>query len=79
MGSAGIARAAHALGDPRATASCALLYLDGETTVSGVGETRGELVIEPRGAGGFGWDPVFVPEGRRETYADLLALEEPEA
>ena len=71
VGAAGIARTAHALGDPRATASCALVYRDGETTLTGVGETRGELVLEPHGAGGFGWDPVFVPEGRRETYAEL--------
>jgi XTP/dITP diphosphohydrolase len=71
VGAEGIARTAHGLGDPRATARCALLYLDGETEVVAEGETRGELVLEPRGAGGFGWDPVFVPEGRRETYAEL--------
>jgi len=71
VGSAGIARAAHALGDPRATAACALIYRAGETTLVAEGETRGALVLEPRGEGGFGWDPVFVPEGCRETYAEL--------
>ncbi len=71
IGSGGIARAAHALGDPRATACCALIYVDGETALTGEGDTRGELVLEPRGGGGFGWDPVFVPEGRQETYAEL--------
>ncbi len=71
VGPGGIARAAHALGDPRATACCALIYFDGEAAVTGEGETRGELVLEPRGERGFGWDPVFVPEGRQETYAEL--------
>lgn len=71
VGPEGIARTAHALGDPRATARCALIYLDGETEQVAEGETRGELVLEPRGEGGFGWDPIFVPEGRRETYAEL--------
>ncbi len=71
VGAAGIARAAHALGDPRATATCALLYRDGNTALIAEGVTRGELVLDPRGDRGFGWDPVFVPEGRRETYAEL--------
>ncbi len=71
VGSAGIARAAHAMGDPRATADCALIYLDGESELVGRGETCGELVLEPQGARGFGWDPIFVPEGRQQTYAEL--------
>ena len=71
VGATGIARVADALGDRRATARCALLYRDGERTLLADGETRGELVLEPRGGGGFGWDPVFVPLGRRETYAEL--------
>ncbi len=71
VGPGGIARTVHALGDPRATARCALIYMDGETERIAEGETRGELVLEPRGEGGFGWDPIFVPEGRSETYAEL--------
>lgn len=71
MGPIGIARTVHALGDPRATACCALLYRDAGETLLARGETRGEFVVEPRGDGGFGWDPVFVPEGRLETCAEL--------
>ena len=73
VGPDGIARTAVALGDPGAVARCALIYLDGETELIAEGETRGELVLEPRGQGGFGWDPIFVPEGREETYAELGA------
>lgn len=71
VGAAGIARTAHALGDPRATARCALLYRDGEQTIIAEGRTPGRLVAEPRGAGGFGWDPIFLPEGQQKTYAEL--------
>ncbi len=71
MGPGGIARAVHALGDPGAAACCALIYVDGDVTFTGCGETHGRLVLEPRGEDGFGWDPVFVPEGRSETYAEL--------
>lgn len=71
MGAEGIARAVDALGDRRATAHCALLYRDGETEVVADGKTSGHLVQEPRGAEGFGWDPVFVPEEHEKTYAEL--------
>lgn len=71
MGAEGIARAVHALGDPRATAHCALLYRDAETELVADGKTSGRLVPEPRGSEGFGWDPVFVPEEHDLTYAEL--------
>ncbi|NLG55506.1 MAG: RdgB/HAM1 family non-canonical purine NTP pyrophosphatase [Rhodococcus sp.] len=35
------------------------------------GEWRGEIVREPRGNGGFGYDPVFQPEGEVRTSAQL--------
>ncbi|MDX1503656.1 MAG: dephospho-CoA kinase [Thermoanaerobaculia bacterium] len=71
IGPGGIARLADRLGDRRATARCALLYRDAERTVVAEGRTRGTLTPEPRGDGGFGWDPVFVPEGSELTYAEL--------
>jgi XTP/dITP diphosphohydrolase len=35
------------------------------------GEVRGEIAPEPRGESGFGWDPIFVPEGSEFTYAQM--------
>jgi non-canonical purine NTP pyrophosphatase (RdgB/HAM1 family) len=43
----------------------------GESTRVFLGEVGGRLASEPRGSGGFGWDPIFVPEGYSETYAEL--------
>ena len=74
IGPAGIARTALALGDARVTARCALLWSDGEREVIGEGTTEGTLV-EPRGAGGFGWDPAFLPGGERCTYGELPAAD----
>ncbi len=71
IGPEGIARTVHALGDPKAIAQCALLYRADDVILIGEAEARGELVVEPRGAGGFGWDPVFVPEGHQQTCAEL--------
>jgi XTP/dITP diphosphohydrolase len=39
------------------------------------GEMRGRLVREPRGDGGFGYDPIFVAEGHDVTSAQLPAHE----
>jgi XTP/dITP diphosphohydrolase len=39
------------------------------------GEMRGRLIRQPRGAGGFGYDPLFVPEGETRTSAELSAAE----
>jgi len=38
-------------------------------TVEGVCE--GAIVRSERGAGGFGYDPLFVPESERETFAEM--------
>lgn len=35
------------------------------------GEVHGFLLREPRGKGGFGYDPLFVPEGYAQTFAEL--------
>jgi XTP/dITP diphosphohydrolase len=48
----------------------ALVLPDGrEATVEG--EMTGRLVREPRGANGFGYDPIFVPDGEARTSAEL--------
>ncbi|WP_119069450.1 RdgB/HAM1 family non-canonical purine NTP pyrophosphatase [Rubrobacter indicoceani] len=35
------------------------------------GEVEGEIADAPRGAAGFGYDPVFVPNGHRRTYSEM--------
>lgn len=37
----------------------------------GTGILEGRIAHEPRGSGGFGFDPVFVPEGEERTVAEL--------
>ncbi len=71
VGADGIARTAVTLDDPTATARCALLWTDGAATVIAEGVTAGRLVLPPRGDGGFGWDPVFEPQGHSLTYAEM--------
>ncbi len=37
------------------------------------GTCNGRLAEEPRGSGGFGYDPLFIPDGYEETFGELPA------
>lgn len=55
---------------------CVLAYLSlsepgAPFTVSGAVE--GTLADSPRGAGGFGYDPIFIPAGHAQTFGELPA------
>ena len=49
------------------------LKLPGKPTVTFYGEVAGVIASEPRGRGGFGYDPVFWLPGYRATMAELPA------
>ena len=53
--------------------ACALVSAAGETVVRG--EWSGGIAREPRGDGGFGYDPVFVPVGSQRSAAELTPAE----
>jgi XTP/dITP diphosphohydrolase len=56
---------------------CAIAYVDGDRERVFEGRCTGTLAAEPRGSGGFGYDPAFVPDdvpdGR--TMAELAPAE----
>jgi XTP/dITP diphosphohydrolase len=43
--------------------------------IIGSGSWQGRIAQVPRGAGGFGYDPIFIPEGHERTAAELSASE----
>jgi XTP/dITP diphosphohydrolase len=61
--------------DRRARFVCVIaLAAPGDETVrTFAGECRGHIAHAPRGEGGFGYDPVFVPEGHTRTFGELTA------
>ena len=48
----------------------AIAWPDGEHAIY-EGRVNGSLTWPPRGILGFGYDPVFVPEGRNQTFAEI--------
>lgn len=53
------------------------LILDGKEYLF-KGTCKGNIALAQRGAGGFGYDPVFIPEGSNRTFAEM-SLEEKNA
>ncbi len=62
--------------DTRAWFVCVLClaWPDGETATF-LGRAEGEFTWPPRGAGGFGYDPVFTPAGGVLTYGEMAPKE----
>ena len=51
-----------------------MVYPDGNI-ITARGECRGKIITEPAGDNGFGYDPLFVPDGYDRTFAQLTAEE----
>ena len=52
------------------TSALAVAWPDGPCVVV-EGVVHGELIFPPRGDRGFGYDPIFIPEGQTLTYGEL--------
>lgn len=52
-----------------------IALIEGETEHRFEGIVEGEIIREPKGENGFGYDPIFVPTGYCETFAEMNADE----
>ncbi len=60
--------------DRRAAFRCALALVSPEGDLRVIeGSCPGRLLTEPRGHQGFGYDPLFVPDGFTQTFAEIEA------
>jgi XTP/dITP diphosphohydrolase len=72
VGNEGLLRMLPEGGDRSARAVCVVALAEADGTVRTFrGEVPGALAQRPRGAGGFGYDPVFVPGWSSMTYAEM--------
>lgn len=75
VGQEGLARMLDPFADRRARAVSALALAEPgqepDAVLVAIGQVEGTLASEPRGAHGFGWDVLFVPEGDERTFAEM--------
>ncbi|MFZ1080970.1 MAG: RdgB/HAM1 family non-canonical purine NTP pyrophosphatase [Candidatus Kryptoniota bacterium] len=50
---------------------CAISVIGNGIDEIAIGEVRGRILTEARGKNGFGYDPLFVPNGFEKTYAEM--------
>jgi XTP/dITP diphosphohydrolase len=56
----------------RARFHCVLAVArDGQILATVEGVVEGKIAERPRGSRGFGYDPIFIPDGLQETFAEL--------
>jgi XTP/dITP diphosphohydrolase len=55
----------------KAKFKCVIAYVDSVEERIFYAETSGKVIFEPLGDGGFGYDPLFLPDGFDLTYAQL--------
>jgi non-canonical purine NTP pyrophosphatase (RdgB/HAM1 family) len=77
VGPQGILDMAAGLTDRRATVTVALGYADAAGVQVFLGTVSGSLATEPRGAFGFGYDSIFIPDNdtSHRTYAQMTSEE----
>jgi XTP/dITP diphosphohydrolase len=72
IGNAGILKLMAGVGDRRARFEARLGLWSRETGPRIFpGRIDGRIAPEPKGAGGFGFDPIFIPEGDSRTFAEI--------
>ncbi len=49
----------------------AIGYHDGEISQVFIGSVKGSIATEERGTDGWGFDPIFIPDGQGLTYAEM--------
>ena len=72
IGLQGVLKQMEGLEDRSTSFKCVIgLMLEDGTKHKFVGECKGDIIYEKRGTGGFGYDPIFIPEGFDKTFGEM--------
>jgi XTP/dITP diphosphohydrolase len=74
VGLDGMLRLMEGVEDRRARFEACIAFHDGKEVHAFHGACQGSVAAEKRGEGGFGYDPIFVPEGHEQTFAESVTL-----
>ncbi|MFZ5932675.1 MAG: RdgB/HAM1 family non-canonical purine NTP pyrophosphatase [Patescibacteria group bacterium] len=75
LGNEGILRLLSNEENRSAVAQTSLCYFDGKKAVTTKGVIKGSIAKKIKGDQGFGWDPIFIPQGRNKTFAEMSSKE----
>jgi len=67
----GLSKLLNGYEDRTALAECMFGLYDGETLQVFEGSAPGSIASIPKGEKGFGWDPIFIPEGYKKTWGEM--------
>ncbi len=74
IGNEGILKLMQDKTDRSATFISAIGYFDGKILLSFVGKVEGTIIEKKIGSDGFGYDPIFLPNGYKKTFAEDYEL-----
>lgn len=75
VGNEGLLRMLAGSENRHAVAKTAVGFFDGNKAHVFVGEIEGTISETIRGSGGFGWDPIFIPNGFDKSFAEMIDAE----
>ncbi len=75
VGNEGLLKMLVGVENRRAIAKTAVGFFDGNKSHVFVGEIEGMISKTVRGSGGFGWDPIFIPDGFDKSFAEMTSEE----
>lgn len=70
----GICKMLHQFESRKASAETIVATYDGSLHIFR-GKVSGNIALEPRGKGGFGWDSIFIPDGQTKTFGEMPLTE----
>lgn len=78
LGNDGLARLLDSYRDRAAIAEVLFGLYDGQDLKTFSGRMNGRIAEEPKGESGFGWDPIFIPNGFTKTWGEMTLEEQSE-
>lgn len=71
LGNDGLCKLIDNFDNRKAFAEVKFAICDGSGVHTFAGSMKGSISDSPRGEMGFGWDPIFIPEGYDKTWAEM--------
>ncbi len=75
IGNEGLVKIVEDFGNNKAEATVVIGYLSEQGEISFFEGSIQGTIVSPRGDNGFGWDPIFLPDGETKTFGEMVTEE----